>query len=79
MTKLEKQKLIQEVVLMDTSWLFILGALIGILWSYLENASIMRWWIWIMIWVAVIFWLYLAMSRESRKGLEVMDSYRLWA
>lgn len=77
MSKLEKQQLIKEVVLMDTAWGFILGALIGMLWSYLENFSIMEWWIGIMIWVATIFWLYLVMSKESRKGLEVMESYRL--
>ena len=77
MSKLEKQQLVKEVVLMDTAWGFILGALIGMLWSYLENFSIMEWWIGIMIWVATIFWLYLVMSKESRKGLEVMESYRL--
>ena len=77
MSKLEKQQLVKEVVLMDTAWGFILGALIGMLWSYLENLSIMEWWIGIMIWVATIFWLYLVMSKESRKGLEVMESYRL--
>ena len=79
MTKVEKQKLLEEVILMDSTWVFVMGALIGMLWWYLENASIMKWWIWIMVWVAVFLVAYHAISKESRKGFEVMDSYRMSA
>ena len=79
MTKVEKQKLYEEVIFMDSTWIFIMGALIGMLWWYFENASIMKRWIGIMIWVSVFAWIYMAMAKESRKGFEVMESYRLWA
>ena len=78
MTKVEKQKLVEEVILMDSAWVFIMGALIGMLWWYLENTSIMKRWIGIMIWIAVFAWIYMAMTKESRKWFEVMESYRLW-
>ena len=76
MTANEKREIFQQVALMDATWIFIMGWLLWLLGWYLSNVEIMKWWIIIMIGVAICIAALYYFKHESEKGLEVMNSYR---
>ena len=76
MTANEKREIFQQVALMDATWIFIMGWLLWLLGWYLSNVEIMKWWIIIMIGVAICIATLYYFKHESEKGLEVMNSYR---